>query len=108
MKEGITIPVHKGKGKDPLQMENYRGITLSSVIAKLLELIILQRLSPLYLMKLVFLIFHNQPIKKAYLVPMQFMQHKRLFSLTLEKVETNTFAFMMWRKPLILLSCQSF
>ena len=36
----------KGKGKDPLQMKNYRGITFSSVIAKLFELILLQCLSP--------------------------------------------------------------
>ena len=40
--------MYKGKGKDPLQMKNYRGITLSSVIAKLFELILLHRLSPIF------------------------------------------------------------
>ena len=48
LKEGVILPVYKGKGKDPLQMKNYRGITLSSVIAKLFELIILHRLSPIF------------------------------------------------------------
>ena len=33
MKEGVIVPVYKGKGKDPLMPESYRGITMSSVIA---------------------------------------------------------------------------
>ena len=48
LKESVILPVYKGKGKDPLQMKNYRGITLSSVIAKLFELILLHRLSPIF------------------------------------------------------------
>ena len=47
LNEGLIIPIHKGKGKDPFKPGNYRGITLSSVIAKLFEIILLQRLSPL-------------------------------------------------------------
>ena len=47
LNEGLIIPVHKGKGKDPFQPDSYRGITLSSVICKLLEIILLQCLSPL-------------------------------------------------------------
>ena len=47
LREGIIFPVYKGKGKDPLLMENYRGITLSSVIVKLFEIIFLQCPSPL-------------------------------------------------------------
>ncbi len=46
MKEGLVIPVYKGQGKDPLLVNSYRGITLSSVLAKLLEIVLLQRLSP--------------------------------------------------------------
>ena len=34
LKGGITIPIYKGNGKDPLVPGSYRGITLSSVIAK--------------------------------------------------------------------------
>ena len=36
-KDGIIIPVFKGKGKDPLLTKNYRGITLTSVLAKSLK-----------------------------------------------------------------------
>ena len=46
LKEGIIVPIYKGRGKDPLLVSSYRGITLSSVIAKLFEVIILRRLSP--------------------------------------------------------------
>ena len=45
-KEGIVIPIYKGKGKDPLLTSSYRGITLSSIMAKTLELVILNRMSP--------------------------------------------------------------
>ena len=47
LNEGLIIPIQKGKGKDPFKPGNYRGITLSSVISKLLEIILLQRLLPL-------------------------------------------------------------
>lgn len=46
MKEGLVIPIYKRQGKDPLAVGSYRGITLSSVLPKLLEIILLQRLSP--------------------------------------------------------------
>ena len=45
LKEGVVIPVYKRQGKDPLQMNSYRGITISSVLSKVLEIIFLQRLS---------------------------------------------------------------
>ena len=35
LKAGIIIPVCKRHGRDPLKMNSYRGVTLSSVIAKL-------------------------------------------------------------------------
>ena len=44
LKEGTIIPVYKAKGKDPLMVTSYRGITISSVLSKLLESIILKRL----------------------------------------------------------------
>ena len=37
-KHGVIIPVYKGKGKDPLFVKSFRGITLSSVISKMLNL----------------------------------------------------------------------
>ena len=46
LKQGITIPVFKGGGKDPLNVNSYRGITLNSVISKIMELLILNRVNP--------------------------------------------------------------
>ena len=40
----VVVPVYKGGGKDPLTASNSRGVTLTSVIAKVLELLVLQRL----------------------------------------------------------------
>ena len=34
------VPIYKGKGRDPMQTSNYRGISLTSVIGKLFERII--------------------------------------------------------------------
>ena len=45
-KEGVIIPVYKGRGKDPLLASSYRGITFSSIMAKSLEIVILKRMSP--------------------------------------------------------------
>ena len=42
----IIVPIYKGKGRDPLSMDNYRGISLTSVIGKLFERIVLQRITP--------------------------------------------------------------
>ena len=41
LKVGIVTPLHKGGGKDPLNRNSYRGITLSLVLAKVLEFLIL-------------------------------------------------------------------
>ena len=48
LREGIILPVYKGKGKDNFLMENYRGITVSSVMVKLFEILLLQCLFPLF------------------------------------------------------------
>ena len=47
LNEGLIIPVYKGNGKDPLLPDSYQGITLSSVITELFEIVLLQRLTPL-------------------------------------------------------------
>ena len=46
-KEGILIPIYKGNGKDPLIPASYRGITLTSVIAKSFEIFLLDRMLPI-------------------------------------------------------------
>ena len=45
-KVGIIVPIYKGKGKVPLLPGSYRGITLTSVIAKTFEHLLLDRMLP--------------------------------------------------------------
>ena len=47
LKESVIIPIYKGKGKDPLLTNNYRGISLSSIISKIFEQVILLRMIPI-------------------------------------------------------------
>ena len=44
LKCGTVVPVYKDGGKDPLKVDSYRGVTLTSVIAKILEFLVLGRL----------------------------------------------------------------
>ena len=46
-KHSIIIPVHKGKGRDPLSCGSYCGISLVSTLAKVMELVILNRIKPI-------------------------------------------------------------
>ena len=46
-KHGIIVPAFKGKGKDPLLVNSYRGISLTSVFAKVLEILLLNRMNVL-------------------------------------------------------------
>ena len=43
---GIIIPAFKGKGRDPLLRKSYRGVTLTSVMAKVLKVALIQRTKP--------------------------------------------------------------
>ena len=49
LKCGSIIPIYKGGGKDPLDQNSYRGITVASVNAKVLESLILGRLNTVLL-----------------------------------------------------------
>ena len=49
LKQGITVPVYKSGGKDPLNVNSYRSITINSVISKVLETLILNRFEPLFM-----------------------------------------------------------
>ena len=44
-KEGVVVPIYKRQSKNPLLVNSYCGITISSVLSKVLEVILLQRLS---------------------------------------------------------------
>ena len=41
LKMGVVNPIYKGNGRDPLDTNSYRGITLSPVLSKTLELLLL-------------------------------------------------------------------
>ena len=45
-KHGVIIPVYKGKGKYPLSVKSFHGITLSAVISKTFEFVLLERIAP--------------------------------------------------------------
>ena len=45
-KLGSICPVYKGGGKDPLLTNNCRGITVNSVLSKVLEILVLSSLEP--------------------------------------------------------------
>ena len=49
LKRGLIVPVYKGGGKDPLSVDSYRGVTLTSMVAKVLEFLVLQRLQPVFM-----------------------------------------------------------
>ena len=49
LKRGVVVPVYKGGGKDPMKIDSYRGITLTSMVAKVLEFLLLQRLELVFL-----------------------------------------------------------
>ena len=48
LKVGLVVPICKGKGKDPRLVSSYRDITLSSMIAKLFEIIVLRHFTPCF------------------------------------------------------------
>ena len=48
LKTGIVIPIFKGSGKDLLCLDSYRGITMTSVISKILESLLLCRMEPTF------------------------------------------------------------
>ena len=37
LKSGVVVPVYKGSGKDPTNVNSYRGVTLTSVVGKVLH-----------------------------------------------------------------------
>ena len=46
LKEGLIVSVYKGGGKDLLRVDSYRGVTQTSVVAKVPEFLFLEWLQP--------------------------------------------------------------
>ena len=49
LKRGVVVPVYKGGEKDPMKIDSYRGITLTTMIAKVLEFLLIDRLDLAFL-----------------------------------------------------------
>ena len=49
LKRGVVVPVYKGGGKDPMNVDSYRGITLTSMVSKVLEFLLLEQLESVFL-----------------------------------------------------------
>ena len=49
LKRGVIVPIYKGGGKDPLKIDSYRGITLTSMVSKVLEFLLLGRLDLVFM-----------------------------------------------------------
>ena len=47
LNNATIVPIYKGKGKNPLSTNSYRGISLTSIIGKLFECILLHRMTPI-------------------------------------------------------------
>ena len=48
LKRGVIVPVYKGGGKDPMRTDSYRGITLTSMVSKVLESVVLEKLESVF------------------------------------------------------------
>ena len=44
LKSGVIVPIYKRGGKDPLKVDSYRGITLKSMVSKVLKILLLEHL----------------------------------------------------------------
>ena len=42
MKSGVIVPIYKGSRKDPLKVNSYRWITLTSMVSKVLDFLVLE------------------------------------------------------------------
>ncbi|KAK3105993.1 hypothetical protein FSP39_010445 [Pinctada imbricata] len=85
---GIIHPIHK-KGKDPTNLSNYRGITVSSLLGKLFEHIILKKIED------------SLPLKQS---PLQFGFTKGLSPLMAALVLNETIIEHMERNQPVFLS----
>ena len=49
LKSGVIVPIYKGGGKDPLKVNSYRGITLTSTVSKAMEFLLLEHLELVFM-----------------------------------------------------------
>ena len=100
---GVICPIYKGRGKDPLSCHSYRGITLTSVLMKVFEYAILNRLQPVLQEN-----GHPSLTQTAYQKHIScqdaIFAHKRPYRVTLEIRELPTSPCTTWRRLSTLLN----
>ena len=97
----ILTPVYKGSGKDPKKRGSYRGISVTPVISKLLEILILMRLEP-YLQELGIPHINQTGYRRHTSCADAIFSTAELMDHYLEK--TSTYVAMTSRKPLTQLN----
>ena len=93
-KFGLITPIYKGKGKDPQFCGSYRGITLSSVLAKTLEFVLLERIIPVLADKNIPQLTQTGFFRREFHVQMQFSPALKPSRSTSERVIQCTRASM--------------
>ena len=77
LKSGVIVPVYKGGGKDPMDVHSYREVALPSVVGKVLEFLILERLQVVLLEAAIYDTSISQPTRRRFLVLTQFLPLRR-------------------------------
>ena len=100
---GIICPIYKGKGKDPLSCHSYQGITITSILMKVFEYTILNRILPV-------LQEHGHPSLTQTAYQKHISCQDAIFAMqeamqkTSEMVECPISLNKIWRRPSILLN----
>ena len=76
LKSGVIVPVYKDGGKDPIDVNSYRGVALTSVVGKVLKFLILER-QQVILLEAGIPHINQSAYKKGFLVLMRFFPHRR-------------------------------
>ena len=109
LKRGVIVPVYKGGGKNPLKVDNYRGATVTSMVAiyKGLELLVLERLQSIFIE--VGLPHVNQTAyRKAVSCADAIFTTQEVIARYLRGGAVSTCACMICRRLLTLLSIQCY
>lgn len=101
LKCGSITPIYKGGGKDPLDKNNYRGITVASVLAKVLEFLILERLNTVLLQAGIPHVNQTAYQRHVSCTDAIFATQETIVKHVYEKAVQSTCAYMTFKRPLI-------
>ena len=97
LKIGIITPVYKGGEKDPLDTNNYRGVILTSVLAKVLESLLLTRLQCHFQTK-AYPISIRQPIARVCPVQRPYSRPWKFYQYIHNAAKRSTCASMIYKR----------